>query len=443
MGKDGADAEQQALIVAIREAVDLATALPPFARLACRTTGADICLISLYDDIHHQLRCTEIHFPPEMLHLRTAYLRFVYPPDSDNFKVFSSRKAMNATAGSSESCSTSAQLAFEHWAATQMVIVPLTRPGHAMCTGTLTLLSRGDPIADTALARLQGYINEVFMLLSLHMHAEVGRERADNLRNAEAEIDGMLKFVAETSNMVDAEVIQRAVLQEFLRRFEMDIGGLWLVEGSRLHCVATEARADVPGWVASWRRVCAELDFGCANAREAVISYVYLTGQPMMFGEVEAIVAGSMPEQDKAFLSGLPGLQTMFLQPIRRSGHGNGVLVLFSLARKHAVSGPHQEQIGYWADFLGATLDSAKTYSMLQSRSRELLERNDELAATLTRLDETHAALLQSKKLSALGSIVVAVAHELNTPIGNALTVNTTLEARQQEFVGHVHLAVL
>lgn len=55
-------------------------------------------------------------------------------------------------------------------------------------------------------------------------------------------------------------------------------------------------------------------------------------------------------------------------------------------------------------------------------------QRTEELSSTITRLEQTQAELVQSAKLAALGSLVAAVAHELNTPIGNAVMTASALE---------------
>lgn len=58
-------------------------------------------------------------------------------------------------------------------------------------------------------------------------------------------------------------------------------------------------------------------------------------------------------------------------------------------------------------------------------------------------LQRTRQALLQAEELAALGRMVAGVAHELNTPVGNALLIATTLHDRAREAEGRLEAGTL
>lgn len=99
------------------------------------------------------------------------------------------------------------------------------------------------------------------------------------------------------------------------------------------------------------------------------------------------------------------------------------------------VHTPFIDSLGVCKGVMGIARDITAFHDSAEQlrRHRDTLElevqaRTAELQNALSHLRDTQEKLVQSEKLAGLASVVAGVAHELNTPIGNCLTVATTLE---------------
>jgi signal transduction histidine kinase len=73
--------------------------------------------------------------------------------------------------------------------------------------------------------------------------------------------------------------------------------------------------------------------------------------------------------------------------------------------------------------------------SKVEQRTAQLHAQNKALDKALVHLKNTQDSLIQSEKMAGLGAMVAGVSHELNTPIGNALSVASSLNERTRGFI--------
>jgi signal transduction histidine kinase len=129
-------------------------------------------------------------------------------------------------------------------------------------------------------------------------------------------------------------------------------------------------------------------------------------------------------------------------RPVRQIADASARLAVGQLDEPMHIR--RSDELGRVAQNLEATrLGLLGLISKLELQNNELINANDQLESRVAErtqalqeavqtLKRAQIEMVESEKLASLGRIVAGVAHELNTPIGNALTVASTLHDQLQ-----------
>lgn len=124
-------------------------------------------------------------------------------------------------------------------------------------------------------------------------------------------------------------------------------------------------------------------------------------------------------------MPGMDGYETC--QKLKEDPETSNIPIIFMTSlndTEHKVKGFQSGAVDYISKPVeqDELLARVKTHLRIQNLQRQLQSRNDELVLTIDNLNQTREQLIESEKMAALGRLVASVAHEINTPLGVAIT---------------------
>tara|TARA_B100000700_G_scaffold329071_1_gene449156 strand:- start:2346 stop:3710 length:1365 start_codon:yes stop_codon:yes gene_type:complete len=131
------------------------------------------------------------------------------------------------------------------------------------------------------------------------------------------------------------------------------------------------------------------------------------------------------------------GIVAMLDVPLRHKGKMIGVMCCESIKKNRQWSSDEVAFVGILADIYGRAVSAAervKYEQLLISHNEQLeqrvAERTQSLEDALSNFKQAQDRLVETEKMAALGKLVAGVAHEVNTPLGIAVTATTHCEHR-------------
>ncbi len=345
-------------------------------------------LVNLVDPDHTCLVCEKISLPQEFSGIESTYLKYKFGFDKieANVKAFESKLPIYFNHDNVDDYPESKNR-FERWKMHGAASVPILFDDTS-AIGTVQVFSQKQDIPESSVKLIEGCLNFFCRQLKNSMRVAELEKMEASFKTAQEEQKRFLEFVERVNSLTKVDEVYELFTKEMLRRYGFDLSGVVMLRSDRLvvqKCTIVDDKYSA--LLNEWNEYYKETSFAL-DPFEGATATAFCQKTHLMIRDVKDIMDLPMSEKDRKALQILKTPRTFLFVPIVKDEEVVGILWLFSISEPIAITENDLAVIKLLCRFLGAAIDNAQTYEIVEAQSDKISDLNASLEQKVIELNE-------------------------------------------------------